>query len=58
MATSDQVINQIAESVAALGAPDEYLEFLRTAMYAVIKLGIAEHQFAVEAAEGQYRHYL
>ena len=56
MATSDQVITQITESVAALGAPDEYLEFLRTAMYAVIKLGIAEHAFAVEAAEGQYRH--
>lgn len=56
MATSDQVIDQLAESVAALGAPDEYLEYFRTAVCAIIKLSIAEHEFAVEAAAGQFKH--
>lgn len=56
MATSDQVVGNIEKSVAQLGASDEFLELLRFALYALIKVSIVEHITEVEAAECMFKH--
>jgi hypothetical protein len=56
MATSDTVIADIARGVAALGAPDEFLYFLKIALDKLVMLGVVEHISMVEAAQNQYKH--
>jgi hypothetical protein len=56
MATSDDVIDELIEGVAALGADKQFRESFREAMYALTRVAIAEHISAVEKAEGQLRH--
>lgn len=56
MATSDTVIADITQSVAALGATEEYLTLFKTAIYDLMLLNMVEHQTAVEAAESRFKH--
>ncbi len=56
MATSDNVIDDLVDAVAALGADKQFREDFREAMYALTRVAIAEHIAAVEQAEGQFRH--
>jgi len=56
MATSEAVIDELVDAIAALGADKQFREDFREAMYALTRLAIAEHITAVELAEGTLRH--
>lgn len=56
MATSDAVIEELIDAVAALGADKQFREDFREAMYALTRLAVTEHINATDQAVGQLRH--